>query len=661
MEKLGIILVTLFFCSCSRFLVPPKKPVNELTQLKELDENQWQALVLYRLSNNQDVKCDDIKDIIEEKNNAIFFWAVSKYINKCDQSVETIEKYFELRDEFPKWAQKDLYESLYKNSKNIKIKTTSAINYVDHLRTQNEKVAVLLDVQSSLKKVGINSDEIYDKLISVAPRYNKNITSENIYKIARDFEKHREFTSARKLYHRIIKSNASLEDKVQAWNRVRMSYKLERDRETYRKETRKLVLFLEKKLDEPKGKELFAKYATILARIYWTKDVFWRAKKVLRSVLILKDLPEEYKVEAYYHFAGIYEDENKKKKAIHYYEKAFAAINKDHDLREAIIWNLGWYYYKIGKHNKAIAWFDKYESEDSGYRDFRYDFWKAQSLKKIGKIKEGESLLAEIREKDNYGYYGQIAHMERAHLGPIDVDSPDLSLDKDPLSWAIYIKNYELARSIIDTMKDKELAHYYKAKYFDKMIFKYFSFDIETRNQILEEMPIFSYPLAFKEDFLKSNRSNKVSSPLLMAIARQESAFNPVARSPADAFGLLQLIPSQAKKLSRRYNIPYTEYSDLYEPDTNIALSSMLLDELMRRQKKNFIHFIASYNAGETAVRRWKKRMKHYEDLEFIEQIPYKETRKYVKLVARNYLIYKRMLSEKPFELSPSFFRDGVY
>jgi soluble lytic murein transglycosylase len=108
----------------------------------------------------------------------------------------------------------------------------------------------------------------------------------------------------------------------------------------------------------------------------------------------------------------------------------------------------------------------------------------------------------------------------------------------------------------------------------------------------------------------------------------------------------MQIIPSRASKLSKKHSIPYKETDDLYDIDVNMALGVHYLEDL----KKMFEHLpmaIGSYNAGESTMKRWVK-ARYQGDIEaFIEDIPYQETRKYIKLVLRNYYIYQELPIDK--------------
>ena len=136
-------------------------------------------------------------------------------------------------------------------------------------------------------------------------------------------------------------------------------------------------------------------------------------------------------------------------------------------------------------------------------------------------------------------------------------------------------------------------------------------------------------------------RTNGVDPLLVLALMRQESMFDPAARSPADARGLMQLLPSTAERVARRTGQP-SPTGNLYDPDTNIALGVAHL----QRAAAAATTAIRSRRwrpttAAKAAVAKWQQRFGTLEPDEFVESITYRETRDYVKRVMGNYRRYQ--------------------
>ena len=129
---------------------------------------------------------------------------------------------------------------------------------------------------------------------------------------------------------------------------------------------------------------------------------------------------------------------------------------------------------------------------------------------------------------------------------------------------------------------------------------------------------------------------------LFVAIVRQESVFDAEALSPAGARGLAQLTPGTAALTARGLDVTF--YPDwITVPDLNLHLGAAHLDELLRRFGGRVDAAVAAYNAGVAPVRRWLARAGTADPDEFVELIPYQETRGYVRAVLRNREVYRAL------------------
>ena len=140
---------------------------------------------------------------------------------------------------------------------------------------------------------------------------------------------------------------------------------------------------------------------------------------------------------------------------------------------------------------------------------------------------------------------------------------------------------------------------------------------------------------------------NRVTKTFAMAIARQESAWNPMAQSSANARGLMQLLPSTAQKTAENQQLPYNGELDLFKPLNNILLGTAHLNELNAKYPNNRILIASAYNAGASRVEKWLARSNGKLAMdEFIASIPFFETRGYVQNVL-TYDFYYQILQEK--------------
>ncbi|ADO45389.1 Lytic transglycosylase catalytic [Hydrogenobacter thermophilus TK-6] len=147
-----------------------------------------------------------------------------------------------------------------------------------------------------------------------------------------------------------------------------------------------------------------------------------------------------------------------------------------------------------------------------------------------------------------------------------------------------------------------------------------------------------AFPMPYKEYVYKASERYGLDASLIWAVMRQESLFDVFAVSRSGAKGLMQLIENTARWMSQKAGVPL---QDVFSPETNILLGSAYLRYLYDMWEGDLIKVLASYNAGENRVKYWSMQDDPYV---FIETIPFKETREYVKRVLYNYYIYSELL-----------------
>lgn len=148
------------------------------------------------------------------------------------------------------------------------------------------------------------------------------------------------------------------------------------------------------------------------------------------------------------------------------------------------------------------------------------------------------------------------------------------------------------------------------------------------------------YPFPFLETIETWSKQRQLNPLLVTALIRQESRFTPTIQSPAGAVGLMQVIPSTAKWIAPKINLK--EYK-LNDPKDNINLGTWFLDSTHQQYNNNSLLAVASYNAGPGNVSKWLKDRTSVDPDEFVEIIPFEETRGYVKNVFGNYWNYLRL------------------
>jgi soluble lytic murein transglycosylase len=150
------------------------------------------------------------------------------------------------------------------------------------------------------------------------------------------------------------------------------------------------------------------------------------------------------------------------------------------------------------------------------------------------------------------------------------------------------------------------------------------------------------YPLAHRGIVADAAKRHGVDPLLVTALMREESAFVPRALSGAGARGLMQLMPQTAERIARELGLPGGAGA-LDWPEANIRLGTAHLAELVRLHRGNLALVLATYNAGKQPVQRWLERLGFADEEAFIEEIPYAETRNYVKRVLGTYYRYRQL------------------
>ena len=147
------------------------------------------------------------------------------------------------------------------------------------------------------------------------------------------------------------------------------------------------------------------------------------------------------------------------------------------------------------------------------------------------------------------------------------------------------------------------------------------------------------------------NKEYVLDKALLFALIRRESAFNIKARSHKGARGLMQIMPRTASKLHNDYRLRYANAHKLYSMQLNLKLGQKYLLKLIASQttKSSILETLIAYNAGMSRLKKWKESINTRDPLVFIESIPIKETRWFVKYILTDLWIYRdRLGQEKP-------------
>lgn len=288
-------------------------------------------------------------------------------------------------------------------------------------------------------------------------------------------------------------------------------------------------------------------------------------------------------------------------------------------------------------------------------------FWTAKLKSKEGHKNEARGLYQRIIQKYPDSYY---AYRASKSLGYAKSDWKTKTSHRLPEKTAYIEFPFEYANISVDNTKvvdtifklndfklmqeidenNKALLSWLKYKEGEYSLSATLARDFIEE---LEEKPDFDdslYKLAYQlhyQDIINDMSKNYRLDPYLVtAMIREESYFNKKAGSTAGAMGLMQLMPSTARYIAGKKGIPYSGAVSLYNPKTNINLGCAYLNYVKKSLHNDDLLVVASYNGGPNAVQSWKDNLNYQNFDEFIENIPYPETKEYIKKVFRSYWVY---------------------
>ena len=164
--------------------------------------------------------------------------------------------------------------------------------------------------------------------------------------------------------------------------------------------------------------------------------------------------------------------------------------------------------------------------------------------------------------------------------------------------------------------------------------------------------------LEYGHPFIKIPNNIKLESALILSVIRQESNFDPNAKSPRGARGYMQLMPKTAKEIAKKLNIDFSIRQLEENHMLNIRLGAEYLARLIQKFDGNYVLALAAYNAGPLNVQRWinsagDPRQTEIDTIDWIERIPFRETRNYVQRVLENLDVYRRLQKSSTKPISP--------
>jgi soluble lytic murein transglycosylase len=310
----------------------------------------------------------------------------------------------------------------------------------------------------------------------------------------------------------------------------------------------------------------------------------------------------------------------------------------------------------LRKHDwsNLLADIEAMDADERGTEEWRY--WLGVALLRNNRIPEGEEVLTELGgERSYYGFLaadqlgvpyalGDSAFIpDEARLSELRA-RPDLvrarelfmvGLDgRGRSEWDAVVRYFDTADKMQAAILASRWGWHSRAIAAAASVGEYD--DLALR-----------YPMPFNETFLEYSEDASISPTWAYGVARSESLFMRDVRSSAGAIGLMQLMPATGKDVAQRINLPYSGLDTLTNPDSNIRLGTTYLGEMVERFGGNRVLATAAYNAGPHRVDAWLPQVGELDARIWIENIPFNETRGYVRRVlAADTIFHWRMTGE---------------
>ncbi len=301
----------------------------------------------------------------------------------------------------------------------------------------------------------------------------------------------------------------------------------------------------------------------------------------------------------------------------------------------------------------AQAWIEAMPVKERN--SVRWQYWQARINEQLGDKKQAEHLY--FTASGDRGYYGflaadQIEADYNLDHKPVEVEPAALKALKETPEM---VRAHELYMLLLTTDARREweravakmnnqqrlvagkLADEWK--WYDTALItlakaRYFS-DLDIR-----------FPLAHNDAVTREAGNRDLDPSWVYAVARQESAMKPDARSPAGAMGLMQLMPSTGKAVAKKLKFPISDSEQLMVPATNIRLGAYYLRQVLDRFNDNPVLATAAYNAGPHRVSKWFPQEGTLDADIWVENMPFHETRQYVRRVMAYSVFYDQRLDK---------------
>ena len=308
---------------------------------------------------------------------------------------------------------------------------------------------------------------------------------------------------------------------------------------------------------------------------------------------------------------------------------------------------------------RSPRWIDALPLEEK--LEGRWQYWRARALLKLGRAPEANTLLSQLAATRSY--FGFLA-ADRLGLG-YNLTQERLVIAPEEIQRLQAIPSLARARELLRlkrrhgarlewahglrAMNDEEVAQ--AARLAEHWGWPGRAILTLGRTPYRSDL-ILRFPLAYRELITHQARHQRLDLPWVYAIVRQESAFQPDARSKSGALGLMQIMPRTGREIAGKLNKKLRNKHQLLDTDLNVRFGSSYLRTLLDTLGNHPILATAAYNAGPNAVKKWLPKDKEMPADRWIESVPYTQTREYLRRVFAYTAIYENRLQTGPTPLS---------
>lgn len=591
--------------------------------------------------------CKQLAELAKKETDTLYPITLIKLPQLCKfkksekaDLVSKIEKY-NLATKPSPWLEKELRMTMVNLGKHDEV-----FNVLHLTKSKRDKEKLLKESLDTFaaKKPKLKA-KLQQELITVSPRFGAYSMA-----AAQDALSSGEIDLGIRILNSLKLQNS--DQKKKQLELLRNAYKLGQNKKEALKFSKQIYL-----LDKKNMTPTLLQSALNYTRAAWTEHKTQEALKTLAEAesLLKGKTPLS---ELYFIRSRILEEEGSINQTLSSLEQALTDVSKTSQLYINILWSQGWLNYKNSKFDDAKKSFElilKADQIEPG-RKSQVQFWLAQTEKKQSNFNAAEKYFENIIREDPYGYYALLSYKELNTKIPA-IKFEDHHKEKYPSQFnlalfekLIQVGEYKYSQIMLDSDLKPQVDYFWlykKAQHFSPLFNHWAKMTSSEKSSFLKSYSEFLFPLVYKDIINEAAQISGLWPEYIWAIMRQESSFNPYAQSSANALGLMQLLPSVAHSLSKKINIKIEDMNHVFDPSINIRLGALHLRDYWDMFNGNFVLSTASYNSSSNAVKSWLKTKQKDDILIFIEEIPYEETRNYVKLVLRNLVNYMRINTQE--------------